>query len=42
MTLESGFVAEDWRSAVIIPLFRSKGMRNECKNCRGISLLNMV
>ena len=28
--------------AVIVPLYKGKGERNECKNYRGISLLNMV
>ena len=38
MTFESGVVPEDWRSAVIVPLYKGKGERNECKNYRGISL----
>ena len=29
----------DWRSAVIVPLYKGKRERNECKNYRGISLL---
>ena len=32
MALESGVVPEDWRSAVIVPLYRVKGERSECKN----------
>ena len=39
---ESGVVPEDWRSAVIIPLCKSKGERTECSNYRGIILLNVV
>ena len=27
---------------MIVPLYKSKGERTECKNYRGISLLNMV
>ena len=41
MSFASG-VPEDWRSAVIVPLYRGKGERTECKNYKGISLLNMV
>ena len=42
MTFESGGVPEDWRSAVIVPLYKGKGERTECKNYRGISLLRVV
>ena len=28
MAFESGVVSEDWRSAVIVPLYKSKGERN--------------
>ena len=42
MAFESGVVPEDWRSTVIVPLYKGKGERNECKNYRGISLLSMV
>ena len=33
---------EDWRPAVIVPLYKGKGERNECKNYRGISLLSVI
>ena len=33
---------EDWRSAVIVPLYKGKGEKSECKNYRGISLLSVV
>ena len=36
------FVPEDWRSAVIVPLYKGKGKRIECKNYRCISLLSVV
>ena len=39
---ESGVTPGDWRSAVIVPLYKGKGERTECSNYRGISLLNMV
>ena len=32
MAFESGVVSEDWRSAVIIPLYKGKGERTECSN----------
>ena len=38
MAFESGVVPEDWRSAVIVLLYKVKGKRTECKNYRGISL----
>ena len=41
MAFESGVMSEDWRS-VIFPLYKGKGERTECKNYRGISLLNVV
>ena len=42
MAFKSGFVPEDWKSAVITPLYKGKGERTECKNYRGISLLSVV
>ena len=33
---------EDWRCAVIIPLYNGKGERTKCKDHRGISLLRVV
>ena len=38
MACESGVVSEDWRSAVVVPLYKCKGERIECENYRGISL----
>ena len=32
MGFESSVVPEDWRSAVIVPLYKAKGKRTECKN----------
>ena len=37
MAFESGVVPDDWRSAVIFPLYEGKRERTECKNYRGIS-----
>ena len=42
MTFESGFMPEDWRSAVIVPLYKGKGEMTKCKNYTGISLLSVV
>ena len=42
MAFESGFMPEDWRFAVIAPLYKGKGERIECKNYRCISLLRAV
>ena len=42
MVFESGAVPEDWRSDAIIPLYKGKGKRTECKNYRSTSLLNVV
>ena len=33
---------EDWRFSVIIPMYKGKGERSECKNYKGISLLSVV
>ena len=41
MAFESGVVPEDWKSAVIIPQYKGKGERTECKTYRGISLLSV-
>ena len=42
MAFKSGVVHEDWRSAVIVPLYKGKGERNEYKSYRAISLLSVV
>ena len=42
MGFESGIVPEDWRSAVIFPLYKGKGERTECGSYTGISVLNVV
>lgn len=38
----SGKVPEDWRKAVVVPLYKGKGSRQDAKNYRGISLLSIV
>ena len=42
MAFENGVVPEYWRSAVIIPLYKGKGARTECKNYGVISLLSVL
>ena len=42
MTFENGIVHEGWRSAVIVPLYKSKGEITESRNYRGISLVSVV
>jgi hypothetical protein len=41
LSMNMGKVLEDWRSVIIIPLFKGKGDEKECKNYRVISLLSM-
>ena len=41
MAFESGAVPEDWGAAAIVPLYKDKGERTECKNYIGISLLSV-
>ncbi len=38
---EQNKVPEDWRKAIILPLYKGKGKREECNNYRGISLLSV-
>ena len=42
MAFESGVLNEDWRSALIVPLYKDKEERTECKKYGGISLLSVV
>ena len=42
MAFESGGVLEDWRYAVIVPLYKGKGETIECSNYRGVCLLIVV
>ncbi len=38
---EQSKVPKDWRKAIIIPVYKGKGKREECNNYRGISLLRV-
>ena len=42
MAFQSAAVPEDCRSAVIVPLYKSKGERTTCSNYRGNNLLSVV
>ena len=42
MAFESSVVPEDWRSVVIVPLYKGKEERTEYKNYRDISLLSVI
>src|SRR5678815_125238 len=37
-----GIVPRDWRRAVIVPLYKGKGDKGNCRNYRGIILLSVV
>ena len=39
---ECGEVPKEWCQAVIVPIYKNKGERAECKNYRGISLLSVA
>jgi hypothetical protein len=38
--MNMGKVPEDCRLAIVVPLFKVKGDKKECKNYRGISLIS--
>ena len=42
LSFDMGVVPMDWRGACIVPLYKGKGDKCECSNCRGISLLSAV
>ena len=39
--MSKGEVPDDWKRACIVPLYKGKGEKSECKNYRGISLLSV-
>ncbi len=39
---KKGEVPDDWKKAIIVPLYRGKGCRSECSSYRGISLLSVT
>jgi len=36
----NGTIPEDWKKGIILPLYKGKRSRRDCKNCRGITLLS--
>ena len=38
MNFASGVLSGDWGSAMIVPLYKGKGERTDCKNYRCINL----
>ncbi len=38
---EGGGVPADWTKAIIVPVYKGKGRRGECRSYRGISLLSI-
>ena len=38
---ESEVLLGDWRKGIILPFYKGKGSRQECKNYRGITLLSV-
>ena len=42
MAFESDVLPEDWRSAVIVPLFKGKREKTKCKNYKDSKLLSVV
>src|SRR5678815_3019926 len=41
-SIMEGIVSRDWRRAVIVPLYKGKGDKGNCRNYIGISLLSVV
>ena len=39
---EEGRFPEDWKSGIIVPLYKGKGEREVCGNHRGICLLSVI
>ena len=40
--MESGVVPENWKATCIVPVYKGKGDRRECANCRGKCLLSIL
>ncbi len=38
---QTGEVPDDWKKAIIVPLYKGRGSRSECSSYRGISLLSV-
>ena len=42
LSFDMGVVPMDWRGACIVPLYKGKGDKCECRNSRGTSLSSVV
>ena len=42
LSFDMGEVPTDWRGACIVPLYKGKNDKSECRNSRGISLLSKL
>ena len=42
IAFENGLIPEDWRSTVIVLLYKDKGEMNECENYKGIYMFSVV
>ena len=42
LSFDMGGVPMDWRCACIVPLYKGKGDKCECRNSRGISLFSVA
>ena len=40
--VKEGSIAEDWKSSVVLPIYKGKGDATECGSCRGIKLLSLT
>ena len=40
--LDSGIYPESWKHGFILPVYKKKDDKNECKNHRGITLVNTI
>ena len=39
--IKEGRVPEDWQEVCLLPIYKEKGERSECKNYRGICMLGI-
>ena len=42
LSFDMGVVPMDWRGVCIVPLYKGKGDKSQCRKSRGISLLSVV
>ena len=37
----SGTIPSDWKKELVVPIWKGKGDRQDCNNCRGLTLLSV-